>query len=68
MITATPGRSNIPGAGSRDLLWKWLKELAVKGIADALFELATLNQTASSRRLSQELSAGSQQRITHTAD
>jgi hypothetical protein len=66
MITATPGRSNIPGAGSRDLLWKWLKELAVNVIADALFELTALNQTASSIRLSQELSTGSQHGIMRT--
>jgi len=55
-------------AGSRDLLCKWLKELAVKVIADALFDLAALNQTAGSIRLSQELSAGSQHGIRHTAD
>jgi len=57
-----------PSAGSRDLLCKWLKELAVKVIADALFDLAALNQTAGSIRLSQELSAGSQHGIRHTAD
>lgn len=48
-------------AGSRDLLCKWLKELAVKVIADALFERADLNQTAGSIRLSQH-------GIMHTAD
>ncbi len=50
-----------PSAGSRDLLCKWLKELAVKVIADALFERAALNQTAGSIRLSQH-------GIMHTAD
>ena len=55
-------------AGSRDLLCKWLKELAVKVIADAQFDLAALNQTAGSIRLSQELSAGSQHGLRHTAD
>src|SRR6516165_7476958 len=28
----------VPSAGSRDLLCKWLKKLAAKGIADTLFE------------------------------
>ena len=51
----------LPSAGSRDLLCKWLKELAVKVIADALFERAALNQTAGSIRLSQH-------GIMHTAD
>jgi len=47
---------------------KWLKELAVKVITDALFEFAALNQTAGSIRLSQELSAGCQHGVRHTAD
>ena len=56
-----PFACNAASAGSRDLLCKWLKELAVKVIADALFDLAALNQTAGSIRLSQH-------GIMHTAD
>ncbi|GHO60396.1 hypothetical protein KSB_88710 [Ktedonobacter robiniae] len=44
------------------------KELRVKGIADALFDLAALNQTVGSIWLNRELSAGSQHKIMHTHD
>jgi hypothetical protein len=57
-----------PSAGSRELLCKWLKELAVRVIADALFDLAALNQTVGSIWLNHELSAGSQREMMHTHD